>query len=173
MAPLTPEQARRLFEYNRRVFGRFERKARRLSWRSVSRRREIGHQSILATLSHILNVHEVWMAYIVAGRSSDPELEALFADASRHPKDWAGFARYARRVWAAVGSAVARLAPGDMDRPVKAFWMPGKCTVSDALLQTTLEQAHHLGEVIGVLWQDDVPPPEMTWIRVGPGLAGP
>jgi hypothetical protein len=49
---------------------------------------------------------------------------------------------------------------------VKAFWMPGDYTVRDAILQSTFEQAHHLGEIIGALWQDDRKPPDMTWIDV-------
>ena len=32
--------------------------------------------------------------------------------------------------------------------------------------QVTLEQAHHLGELIALFWQIDVEPPEMTWIDV-------
>ena len=36
----------------------------------------------------------------------------------------------------------------------------------DALLQVTFEQAHHTGELIALLWQIDVEPPEMTWIDV-------
>ncbi|MGI0130556.1 MAG: hypothetical protein ACREEC_10475, partial [Thermoplasmata archaeon] len=58
------------------------------------------------------------------------------------------------------------LTPRDLDRRLFAFWMPGRYTVRDALMQTTLAQAHHLGEIIGVLSQDDVRPPEMTWIDV-------
>ena len=44
--------------------------------------------------------------------------------------------------------------------------MPGRYVVSDGLLQTTFEQAHHLGEIIAALWQDDIEPPPMTWIEV-------
>ena len=36
----------------------------------------------------------------------------------------------------------------------------------DALAQVTLEQAHHVGELIALFWQQDVEPPEMTWIDV-------
>ncbi len=168
---LTPPQARRLYAYNRAVFDRFARRARSLSWRAASRPREIGHQSILGTLVHILNVHEVWLAYILRGRTSDPELEALFADPARKPGDWAGFARYARRVWTEVDAYLATASKRALAAPVHVFWMPGRYVASDGLLQATFEQAHHLGEIIGVLWQDDVAPPEMTWIRVGDRLA--
>ena len=58
------------------------------------------------------------------------------------------------------------LTPRGLARKVKAFWMPGQYTVRDAIMQTTLEQANHLGEIIGALWQDDVKPPNMTGIDV-------
>jgi uncharacterized damage-inducible protein DinB len=167
---LTPSQARRLFAYNERVFERFVRRVRRLPWRQVRRRREIGHQSLFDTLVHILNVHEVWIGYILQRRSGDSELEALFGDTSRRPKDWRGFRTYDRRVWATVRDFLARLSGRDMSRPVRAPWMPGRYVVSDGLWQTSFEQAHHLGEIIGALWQDDLESPAMTWIEIGRGL---
>jgi uncharacterized damage-inducible protein DinB len=170
-ARLTPAQARRLFAYNERVFHRFVRRVRKLPWRSARRRRETGHQTLFDTLVHILNVHEVWLAYIVRGRTSDPELEALFAERGRHPRDWAGFRTYDRKVWGLVEAYLRHLTPRELAKPVRVFWMPGTYVVSDALLQVTFEQAHHLGEIIGALWQDDVEPPEMTWIRVSQGSA--
>lgn len=167
-AALDPEQARRLFRYNRRVFERFVRRIRRLPWREVQRQREIGHQSYFATLVHILNVHEVWLGYILTGRSSDAELQRLFDDAARRPKDWRAFARYARRVWALEADYLDPVTSRALRRPVHVFWMPGRYVASDGLLQVSFEQAHHLGELIGALWQQEIAPPEMTWIRVGP-----
>jgi uncharacterized damage-inducible protein DinB len=161
----TPAQARQLLEYNREVFERFVRRLSRLPWKEVSRNREIGHRTLLATLSHILNVHEVWMAYLVRGRSR--ELSALFSDTSRHPTTWAEFRPYSRKVWREVGATVDHLTARDLARRVRAPWFPrGHYTVADAFLQTTIEQAHHLGEIIGALWQDDRASPPMTWIDV-------
>ncbi len=157
--------ALRLLEYNRAVFDRFVRRLSRFPWSEVTREREIGHRTLFATLVHILNVHEVWMAYIVRRRTR--ELSVLFADSTRRPKSWREFRRYEDRVWAELEGTVRGLTPRDFDRPVRAPWFPtGRYTVADALLQTTIEQAHHLGEVIGTLWQDDRAPPAMTWIEV-------
>jgi len=155
---------RELLAYNRAVFDRFVRRLSRLPWKEVTRNREIGHETLFRTLVHILNVHEVWLVYIVPGRNS--ELGALFDDEDRHPTSWKTFRTYAERVWNGVDAVVRGLSERDLARPVKAPWMPGRYTVRDALFQTTIEQAHHLGEVIGALWQDDLASPEMTWIRV-------
>jgi uncharacterized damage-inducible protein DinB len=160
------EDASTLVAYNRAVFDRFVRRVRRLPKKEAMRRRGIGHESLFLTLVHILNVQEVWLVYILRGRNSDPELEALFNDPTRHPTDWKGFDAYATRVWSGVEETIRGLAPRDLDRRVTAFWMPGRYTVRDGIVQATMEQTHHLGEVIGALWQDDRAPPDMTWIDV-------
>lgn len=162
----TPQDALAILEYDRAVFGRFVRRVRNLPGREAFRPRGIGHESLFDTLVHVLNVTEVWLVYIVRGRDSDKELDALFEDSSRHPRDWKGFDAYAKRVWSGADETVRGLTPRALARRVKAFWMPGRYTVRDALWQTTLEEAHHLGEVIGALWQDDRRPPDMTWIDV-------
>ena len=169
---LTPLQARRLFAYNKRLFERYVRRIRRLPWNDASRHREIGHQSLFGTLVHILNVHEVWIGYILQGRTSDPELEELFRDPVRKPEDWHGFNRYNRRVWLLIDEYIDGLTPRELSRPVHAFWMPGKYVVSDGLMQTTFEEAHHIGEIIGSLWQQDIEPPYMTWIEIGQKISG-
>jgi uncharacterized damage-inducible protein DinB len=166
-SPITVETARRITDYNARVFTRYSRAAQKLPWRVASADKGTGHRSIFRTLVHILNVHEVWMLYIVQGRTG--ELKELFLQADRKPTAWEGFDRYSRNVWAGVDRYVATLTPAKLSKAVKAPWMPGKYTVGDAVLQTTLEQAHHLGEIIGVYWQRDEEPPEMTWIDVNRG----
>ncbi len=168
---LGPGGAAELVRYNRAVFERFVRRVRRLPGTAATRRRGIGHESLFGTLVHILNAHEVWLVFIVHGRTSDPELEALFADPRRRPTTWNGFDAYAKRVWSGVDATVRDLTPRTLDRRVRVFWMPGVYTVRDAFLQTTFEEAHHLGEVIGALWQDDRKPPEMTWLGVRHALA--
>ncbi len=156
------DDARALVAYNEAVFERYARRLARLPRDAATRRREIGHQSLFDTLVHILNVHEVWLVYIVPGRQR--ELPGLFRQSYRRPKDLAGLRSYARQVWEGARSTVEGLTERTLGERVKAPWMPGRYTVRDALLQTTLEQAHHLGEVIAALWQDDIEPPEMTWI---------
>jgi uncharacterized damage-inducible protein DinB len=164
------DDLRGLVDYDRAVYARFVRRIRRLPWRAVTRKRGIGHESLFATLVHILHPREVWLSYIIWGRNSDAELETLFADPRRQPTDWKEFDAYARRVWAETAATLDRLKSRDLDRRVSVFWMPGRYTVRDAFFQVSYEEAHHLGEIIGALWQDDVAPPPMTWLDVRRGL---
>jgi uncharacterized damage-inducible protein DinB len=158
------DEARDLVKYNRSVFDQFVRRVARRSWREATRNREIGHRTLFQTLVHILNVQEVWLVYIVRGRAR--ELPALFALEERHPTTWKGFRAYSAAVWRGIDQTLANLSDRDFGRRVKAPWMPGRYTVRDAFFQTTFEEAHHLGEVIGALWQDDVASTRMTWIEV-------
>lgn len=161
-----PNDACALVEYNRAVFERFVRRARRLPKRGAWQRRGIGHESLFGTLVHILHVQEVWLVYIVRGRNSDRELEALFQDPTRNPTTWREFDTYARRVWSGIEETTRALTARSLDVRAQAFWMPGRYTVRDGFLQASFELAHHLGEIIGALWQDDRRPPDMTWIDV-------
>lgn len=161
-----PDDARAILEYDRAVFDRFVRRVRRLPRTAATRRRGIGHESFFDTLVHILNVQEVWLVYIVRGRSSDRDLSQLFDDPSRHPRSWKAFDAYAARVWSEIEKTARTFTPRSLGRPVHVFWMKGRYTVRDGILQSTIEQAHHLGEIIGALWQDNAKPPDMTWIDV-------
>jgi uncharacterized damage-inducible protein DinB len=166
--PLTfpPQDARAIFDYNRSLFDRYARKIRRLPGKEATRKRGIGHESLFDTLVHILNVQEVWLVYIVRGRNSDPELESLFNDPTRHPRNWKEFDTYSQRVWSEIEKTVRGWTASDLGKRAWAFWMPGRYTVRDALMQATFEEAHHIGEIIGALWQDDRASPDMTWIDV-------
>ena len=63
------------------------------------------------------------------------------------------------------------LSESQLHRRVHAPWMPGRYTLEDAFRQVSYEQAHHIGEIIGVYWQADWNPPPMTWIENLPGPA--
>jgi uncharacterized damage-inducible protein DinB len=56
---------------------------------------------------------------------------------------------------------------GELERKVE-FSRPGTppmlVRVEDILIHAALENIHHFGELIAVLWQMDVEPPHMGWI---------
>ena len=162
-SPLTASAARELLRYDRAVFEKFYRRVRRVPKRGAFAQREIGHQSYFETLAHVLNVHDAWLNYIVPGRTR--EFLRIHAEARRHPTDWAGFEPYRAQVWEGVERFAAGASDRSLRRIVKAPWMPGRYTAGDAVLQVTVEQAHHLGEIIGAFWQEDREPPTMTWIE--------
>jgi uncharacterized damage-inducible protein DinB len=158
----TVERVRRLIDYDRAVFERYLASATRLGWAEACRDRGIGHGSIKDTLVHVLNVHEAWLAAI-------PQKEwAIFDAPGRQPgevRSWSELRRYRDRVWSSVDHLLGGLTEARLRQRVKAPWMPGIYTLEDGFLQSSFEQAHHVGEIIGVYWQADRAPPKMTWIE--------
>jgi uncharacterized damage-inducible protein DinB len=157
--------ARRLFAYNEAVSEGYLRGLERLGWPAATRNRGSGHLSLKNTLVHILQVHDIWINYVFPGR-----LEFWRKEGVRDPdtlKEWAEVRAFHRRVWEGVHRYLSRLTRRELRRHVRAPWMPGTYTVSDALLQTSLEQAHHVGEMIAIYWQMDLEPPTMMWIPIG------
>ena len=46
-------------------------------------------------------------------------------------------------------------------------------TVEECLYQSATEQLYHLGELIALLWQENIKPPSMEWFSNNPRLSTP
>lgn len=156
---------KRLIAYDRKVFERYLRSAEHRGWKAAAADRGTGHLSIKDTLVHILNVHEAWLVAVAQSR-----WEIFDAPGRRggEVRSWTELRRYRDRVWKGQDELLADLTEAQLRRRVKAPWMPGGYTLADAFFQISFEQAHHLGEIIGVYWQSDWSPPSMTWIENRP-----
>ncbi|MCI4351445.1 MAG: DinB family protein [Thermoplasmata archaeon] len=158
---VAPDDIRELFAYNRAVLGRYVAAVSRLSPRAATRDRGIGHLSFQHTLIHILHVHEIWLYYIERGRLDDIVDSEWAYD---HYPTMKEVTAYAKKVWTEIDDLLMHLTPARLRQPMKAPWMPGRYTLADVFFQTSFEQAHHLGEMIGAFWRMNRAPPEMTWI---------
>jgi len=155
---------RRIYAYNWAVYDAYLERLERLPWRIVTKDLGSGHRSMKDTMVHILNVHDGWLNYVVPGR-----VRELRRTKGRQPSEirsWAEVRAYRDRVRGGIDPFLRRLRASDLRKPVRAPWMPGRYTLEDAFFQATIEQAHHLGEIIALLWQRETEPPEMTWIDV-------
>lgn len=147
--------------YDRRAFEAFERGIKRLGWSQATKDRGIGHLSLKDTLVHILNVHEAWLVGAATGNWE------FAKDQSRRRaniRSWSDLRRYRERVWAGIDELMEGLTDAQLRRRVKVSWIKGRYTLEDGFFQTSFEQAHHLGEIIGAYWQMDRTPPQMMWI---------
>ena len=155
---------RDLVRYDRAVFDRFERRIQRWGWAEATKNRETGHLSLKNTLVHILNVHEAWRVAIPQKRWE------VFEEAGRRPNDvtsWREYRRYRDRVTERIDETLGTLTEKRLQQKVHAPWMPGRYSMADGFVQSSYEQAHHLGEIIAMFWQADREPPAMTWIQNG------
>jgi uncharacterized damage-inducible protein DinB len=160
----------RLVTYDRRVFEAYERGIKRLGWAEATKDREIGHLSFKDTMVHILNVHEAWLV------AAAQERWDVFEDPSRkraNVRSWSDLRRYRMRVWRGIDDLMVGLTEAKLRRRVKVPWMAGRYTLQDAFFQSSFEQAHHIGEIIGAYWQMDRAPPQMMFIPTMLGMRAP
>lgn len=157
---MNADDFRRIFKYNWAVLHAFLGIFDGLPTELVSSNLEASHLSMKDIFTHILTVYDGWLNHARQGQSSgvpEPELDDAYQSMESMKK-------YMGHVEAAVNKLLDELTDSMLTLPIKVEWMDKEHSLADALMQATLEQAHHLGEIIALLWQHSIEPPEMTWI---------
>ncbi len=158
---VTAKDFRRIYRYNRAVMEAYERKLSRLPWAVVSKDREATWHSMAGVFHHVVGVYNGWLCHVVQGKDVE---EAMASKRWNQLASMKEVRAYHRAVWAEVDVLLAGLTDASLRHRVKAPWQPRSCPLEDVLLQVTFETAHHLGEIIAMLWQEDIEPPRMTWL---------
>ena len=165
----TVDDFRAIYRYNWRVLRDYCDGLSKLPPEAVGRDREATYGSMKNIFHHILSVHDGWLNVTAQGASADPAMREKDFDEVR---SIAELREYMEKIIAKEERFLGKLAEKDLDRGIQPEWKTRPHAIRDALAQVTLEQAHHLGELIALFWQQDVEPPEMTWIDVRLALAG-
>lgn len=163
----TPAEVRRTFRFNREVQDRFEACLKGLPWRTVAKDRGATYHSMAGVFHHVLLVYDGWLNFVVQGERADQTMVKKW-DAL---ESMAEIQAFREDVWRCIDPVLKGLTPGRLLRKVKAPWQPKACTLADAFAQVTLEQAYHFGEIIAMLWQEDIEPPTMGWLETNWRLA--
>lgn len=151
----------RLFSYNKKVLQTFFDKLSNLPWETVSKNMESGHYSMKNTFVHILSVYNGWINYNALGKSNEIPWEEHDYE---NYHSMAQIKEFMLKVLTRVDTFMKGLDDDALSKKITAPWMEGEHELRDVLMQVTFEQAHHLGEIIALLWQANIEPPEMTWI---------
>jgi len=161
---------REIYEYNWQALRDFCEGLSKLPQEELLKDREATYHSMKNIFFHILIVHDGWLNVTAQGASADPKIYELEDfDAIR---TMAELRSYMEKIIAKERASFDVLADADLERPVRPEWKTRPHPLRDALMQVTLEQAHHTGELIALFWQQDVEPPEMTWIDVRLAMKG-
>ena len=160
---------RDIYEYNWRVLRDYAEALAKLPEDELLKNREATHESLKNIFHHILSVHDGWLNVTAQGASADPVMREKDFDEVRSMEPLRG---YLEKIIAKEKRFLAKLTDKDLDRGVQPEWKTRPHPLRDALMQVTLEQAHHTGELIALLWQINVEPPEMTWIDVRLAMKG-
>jgi uncharacterized damage-inducible protein DinB len=153
---------RRIFKYNQQVLHSFLETLDKLPAETVSNNLEASDNSMKDIFTHILTVYDGWLNHARKGQTSgvpESELDEAFQSMD-------AMKRYMKHVETGVDALLRDLSDSMLASPITVDWFEKEQSLADVLLQVTIEQAHHLGEIIALLWQHDIEPPEMTWIGV-------
>lgn len=152
-----------MYAYNWRVLRDFSDALERLPADAVTEDRGATYGSMKNIFHHILSVHDGWLNVTAQGASADPAMREKDLD---EVPSIAALRPYLEGIIANEESFLRALTERDLDRPIRPEWKERPHLLRDALIQVTLEQAHHVGELIALFWQQDIEPPEMTWVDV-------
>ena len=153
---------RTLLEYSHALRNRYLEQLATLPWEEVVKGRGASFDSLRNILLHTLDAEDRMVNYVIPSRVKDW--------VSRSPDDFQDIASIRKRVKEVESKTnvyVAKITPAELERKVE-FSRPGMppltVRVEDILIHVVLENIHHFGELIALLWQIDVEPPHMGWI---------
>jgi uncharacterized damage-inducible protein DinB len=151
-----------LFGYSQELRGRYLEQLASLPWEEVVKNRGASFDSLRNILLHTIDAEDRLVNYVIPGRTEDWV-----------SRDWDDFRdmdsirKLAREVESKARDYVAKLDSAELEKKVE---MPRKgmdsisVRAEDVIVHAALENIHHFGELIALLWQMDVNPPHMGWI---------
>jgi uncharacterized damage-inducible protein DinB len=148
-----------LLEYNHVVRHRYFKSLSSLSWEEFTRNREASFNSLRNIFVHTLRAIDYWLDFL---KEENLRSERKF-DEYRSIDD---VRIYMERVETRMKDYLQSL-PSDGLR--KKYSVTGeshkitKVSAEDVLIHVFEEEVHHRGELIALLWQMGIEPPEMGW----------
>ena len=155
-----------LHQYSSTVRSKFATKLAELPWSEVEKNREASFYSMKNILLHIID-NEDWMVNWVIQNKS----EGYVRRKSEEYTSMKMLLDHLGEVEEKSNRYFTKLDAGELSRRVKFTTSAGQIfdlTVEECLLQSFTEQLYHIGELIALLWQDNIEPPKMQWFWNNP-----
>lgn len=151
-----------LFEYSQALRDRYLEQLAKLPWEEVVKSRGGSFDSLRDIFLHTVDAEDRLVNYVILGRTAD-----WVSQSPSEFHDMDSISKRAKEVESKTKAYVAKLNPPELERKVEMprRGMPSiSVRVEDVLVHAALENIHHFGELIALLWQIDVEPPHMGWI---------
>jgi uncharacterized damage-inducible protein DinB len=155
-----------LHRYSTMVRGNFSGKLSELPWEMVEKNREASFYSMKNILLHMID-NEDWMVnWVIPGRANEY---------SR--RKWSEYTNmemiveHMSEVESRTVEYLASASKDELQRITKLTTSKGDVfdlTVEECLFQSFTEQLYHMGELIALLWQENIEPPKMQWFWNNP-----
>ncbi|MHB8566519.1 MAG: DinB family protein [Nitrososphaerales archaeon] len=155
-----------LYQYSSRVRRRFANKLFELPWEEVNKNREASFYSMKNILIHMID-NEDWIVNWVIHNKSQ-EYKRVKAE---EYTDMKLVMLHLDEVEGRTREYLARADDQELKRRVNFVLSSGKAfdlSVEESLFQSFTEQIYHTGELIALLWQDNLEPPQMQWFWNNP-----
>jgi uncharacterized damage-inducible protein DinB len=151
-----------LFEYSQALRDRYLEQLAKLPWKEVVKSRGGSFDSLRDIFLHTVDAEDRLVNYVILGRTEDwvSQSPDMFRDMN-------SISKRAKEVEAKTKAYVVKLTRAELEKKVDMprRGMPSiSVRVEDVLVHAALENIHHFGELIALLWQIDVEPPHMGWI---------
>jgi len=153
-----------LYEYSSRVRRRFVIKLSELPWEEVTKNREASFYSMRNIIVHIIDNEDWIVNWVVRGNSQGYKRE-------KKADDYTSMTEVISHLDRVEAKTREYLKDAPFDRQIDFVISSGKSfdlSVEEALFQSFTEQLFHLGELIALLWQDNIEPPQMQWFWNNP-----
>ena len=159
---------RDLHTYSVTVRRRFAGKLEELPWSEVIKNREASHLSMRNILLHIID-NEDWIVNY-----------AIFEKTKEYSKrnwdeytDMAMIFTHMDEVEKKTRDYLSKVDEKELKKHVNFELSSGKSydlSIEECLFQSFTEQLYHMGELIALLWQDNIEPPQMQWFNNRPSI---
>ncbi len=154
-----------LFTYNHTVRHNYiDTFQKTLSWDQMIKNHETGWLSLKDTLLHIIWAEDSWINYSIQGLK-DPNRPFPYSNYN----SWQAIEEYNSKVISNVDNYLSTLTAESLCKPVSRINNDGlqrTTTAKEVLIHVFTEEMHHRGEIIAILWQMDIQPPDMGWLSV-------
>ena len=161
-----------LYEYSSKVRRGFADKLSELPWEKVTENREASFYSMRNILIHVID-NEDW---IVNWAIHDKSIEYKRKKSSDDYTSMKLVMNHLNEVEAKTKAYLGGIRGGEtaeFARRVNFVLSSGKSfnlSVEEVLFQSFTEQLYHIGELIALLWQENIEPPPMQWFNNNPRI---
>ena len=162
---MEPSDIKEIFMYNHIVRQRYiDEFQKNIPWQEMLRNHDTAWLSLKDTLLHIIWVEDTWINYSIQG-IEDPNRPFNY---SKY-QTWNSIIEYNSRIVSKVDEYLSNIKLEDLDRKVWRTNNDGirrTSRIKDVLIHVVTEELHHRGEIIAILWQMNIEPPDMGWLSI-------
>ncbi|MDQ1280475.1 MAG: hypothetical protein QG670_1738 [Thermoproteota archaeon] len=151
----------RLMQYVHAARKRYLKTLNELPWDEIIKDRGASFPSIRDILLHSLDVEDRLINYVIASKA-----ETWVSEDFGKFSTMSGIQQRIEEVENKVEAYLAKLSKTELERKITLPWRrdsPMMLMIEDVLVQVSIENISHLGELIALMWQFDKQPPFLSW----------